>query len=381
MAFSKQSILLLAALSPLLTACDDDFTLPIDDTKKDGIHVYPSPSGEHAVGIKSFDVIDYRRDTVSPVPGESRKLHIKVYYPTDSESRNYQGYFDKWGNQVAYLESQRPADAPIHPLQHELSSMLSWSISNAEVADNEGAGWPILFYSHGFGLFEADNTELLEELTSQGFVVVAINHTYLSGITTFKNGKTANVYLPPGKDNVSEPEGRAYFDQVVAPQISQDVLTVYQWLLWNQWRLDYEVDVSKVGMLGYSLGGSAAMNACQRLSVCQAASNMDGMLLGNVANHPLNKPLLLLESGDQFAQLGNAYNANQAESHLLTIANSQHNDFTDQNRWIVGYPSAVEPDTMHRSVKESMVSFFLNQLEGRELVFPDIGGVTVVSKP
>lgn len=111
-----------------------------------------------------------------------------------------------------------------------------------------------MFYSHGFGLFEADNTELLEELTSQGFVVVAINHTYLSGITTFENGKTASVYLPSGKDNVSEPEGRAYFDQVVAPQISQDVLTVYQWLLWNQWRLDYEVDVSKVGMLGYSLG-------------------------------------------------------------------------------------------------------------------------------
>lgn len=343
-------------------------------------HVYPEPTGSHKVGVQEFDVLSYHQDALSPVPGELRNLHIKVFYPSDTSSTNYKNYFDSWGNQVAYLTQLRPENMPIHPQQHELSTMSSWSIDRARIADNNGELWPVLFYSHGMGLFEVDNTELLEQLASSGFFVISINHTYVSGITTFENGETSRVYFPEGKGDVQTEAGRLYFDNVIAPQIAQDVLLVHQWLSWHQGRFDYRIDVSNVGMLGFSLGASAAMNACQQLNICKAAANLDGIVLGPVATEPLNKPLLLMRSQDPFSNLQQTYLDNMAESHLISIANSQHNDFTDQGRWIVGYPARVHPDIMHDVVKTSVVRFFASQLNNRQFSLPQWEGVTVVSK-
>ncbi|KZN53640.1 hypothetical protein N474_20115 [Pseudoalteromonas luteoviolacea CPMOR-2] len=343
-------------------------------------HHYPAPTGDFRVGVKELDIQSYHEDIVSPNFGELRNLHIKIFYPSHTQSTKYQAYFNKWGDQQSYLESMRPANAPIHPEQHLLSDMLSWSVANAPVALNENVGWPILYYSHGLGLFEIDNTELLESLASHGFVVVAINHTYLSGVTTFDSGKTAHLYLPEGKQDVTMPAGRVYFDNTVALQIGQDVTTVHEWLLWNQWSLEDQVNLHNVGTLGFSLGGSAAMNGCQQLDNCKAAANMDGIVLGHVAKSPLNKPLLLLSADQPFAQLDKVFEANQATTHMVTIAGSEHNDFTDQNRWIIGTATAIEADKIHRVVKQSMVRFFKANLENQTFTLPKEEGIKVLSK-
>ncbi|SFD70648.1 hypothetical protein [Pseudoalteromonas denitrificans] len=364
----------------LLGACDEDSKLAENKSNKEVAHVYPAPSGQYKVGFKEYDVFDNSEDNVSPINDELRKVHIKVYYPSDTKRLNYDYYFDKWGNQVEFLARHRPKGAPIHPLQHELSTMRSWSINNARIVENENSGWPVLFYSHGLGLFEVDNTELLEDLASNGFFVVSINHTYLSGVTTFESGQTASIYLPKGKQGIGTTAGRAYFNEVVSPQITRDVHTVYHWLQWNQWRLNNQINLSNVGMFGFSLGASAAMNACKDLSLCKAAANMDGVLLGRVANDPLNKPLLLLSSQDSLAKLDLVFNNNQAESYLVTIEKSVHNDFTDQNRWIVGYPTLVDPDKMHLAIKKSLKGFFERQLNHAELTLPEMEGVIILNK-
>lgn len=75
---------------PLLTGCDDETVSPVEDIKRVVDHVYPSPSGIYRVGTQEFDLIDYREDTLNPISGEMRKLHIKVYYPSDTESEQYE---------------------------------------------------------------------------------------------------------------------------------------------------------------------------------------------------------------------------------------------------------------------------------------------------
>ncbi|MCF2857248.1 hypothetical protein L1286_07195 [Pseudoalteromonas sp. SMS1] len=371
----------------VLGACSNDTEQSVQmnqlDTKKESRthqHHYPQPTGNFNVGVKTFDIASYQEDRVSPVLGVLRNLHITVFYPSDTLNQNYHPYFDKWGKQAAYLEGLRPADAPNHPEQHQLSDMSSWSILDAPIAQHERTGWPVLFYSHGLGLFETDNRELLETLASHGFVVVAINHTYLAGVTTFNTGKSTHLYLPEEQQDVTTPLGRTYFDTTVAAQIGQDVQLTHEWLLWHQWHLDHQIDLRNIGTLGFSLGGSAAMNGCQLIAYCIAAANMDGIVLGTVAQQPLNKPLLLLSASTPFSQLNSTFTANQAETHLVTIIGSEHNDFTDQNRWIVGYPSAVNPDVMHQIVKESMTTFFKAHLTNQSFVLPQRHGVHIISK-
>ncbi|WP_104400802.1 alpha/beta hydrolase family protein [Vibrio penaeicida] len=362
---------------PLLTGCNDETVPPVDDTKRVVDHVYPSPSGPYRVGTLDFDLTDYREDTLNPVSGEMRKLHIKVYYPSNTESAEYEKYFDEGGHQVEYLSSVRPPNAPIHPKQHDLNEMLSWSVNNAEVAEID-QGWPVLFYSHGSMLFEKDNVELLEELASQGFAVVAINHTFASGLAVFNNGTTVKGYIPEGANDINTDKGFAYFNGVAVPQITQDVLTTYQWLLWNQWRFQYQLDTSKVGALGYSLGGSAAMNSCKAITECVAAANMDGIILGDVAESPMNKPLMLMQAANH--NLSEGYKANQSDTYLVSVADTNHNDFTDQSRWAVGFPSGIGANDIHDIVQTSMTGFFSHYLKDKELVFSEHINVSIQRK-
>ncbi|UTM60312.1 hypothetical protein L4174_019870 [Photobacterium sp. CCB-ST2H9] len=347
--------------------------------KNAAAHVYPAPGGPYRVGVKAFDLLDAGPDGMSPVPETTRRLPVKVFYPTQENSGQYQGYFDSWGHQISYLERVRPEDKPIHPNQFELSSILSWSRANAQIAPPEsGTGWPVLIYSHGAFLFEVDNTELLEDLASRGYVVVSINHTYISGIASFQDGSAISAYVPEDSDDVDTDKGFAYFDQVIAPQIIHDVFYVYQWLTWHPELFDYQLDDTRIGTLGYSLGGSAAMNSCAQIAACVASANMDGLLLGKVREQPLNKPLLLMQTPEQ--TLAEAFADNGHETYLLTIAHTTHSDFMDQNRWVVGYPSGIDIDQMHQIKKQSMATFFGHYLKDTDLFWPEHEALTLEVK-
>ncbi|UIP29760.1 hypothetical protein [Photobacterium sp. TLY01] len=359
-----------------LTGCDSDDN---DSKKTVYTHVYPSPSGPYRVGVTSFDILDAGPDSMSPIPNQTRRLPVKVYYPTKQKNGTYQPYFDQWGHQVGYLERVRPKNVPVHPNQFDLDKLTSWSQAHVAIAKaTSGRGWPILFYSHGAHLFEVDNTELLEDLASRGYVVVSINHPYISGVASFQDGSSVGTYLPSDAKDVGTDKGFAYFNQVVAPQITHDVTAVYQWLSGHSERFDDQLDESRIGTLGYSLGGSAAMNSCAEMPDCVASINMDGLLLGNVRTQPLNKPLLLLQTPKQV--LAQAFEDNGHETYLLTVANTNHRDFMDQNRWVVGYRSGIEGDRIHAIVKQSVGTFFDHYLNNTQIEWPESDAVTIQVK-
>ncbi|MDO6708141.1 hypothetical protein [Photobacterium sp. 1_MG-2023] len=363
-----------------VAGCDSEDS-PAETTVTEPVaeHVYPAPGGQYQVGVKAIDILDAGPDGMSPVPNETRRLPIKVFYPTEENTGTYRNYFDSWGHQVAFLEKNRPQGAPIHPNQFDLQGIQSWSQGDVAIAKaTSGQGWPILFYSHGALLFEVDNTELLEDLASRGYVVVSINHPYIAGAASFQDGSVVNVYLPEGTSNVRTEKGSAYFNEVVAPQITHDVTYVYQWLSWHQEVFDYQLDDTRIGTLGFSLGGSAAMNSCAQIAACVASANMDGLLLGDIRYQPLNKPLLLLQTPEQ--ELSEAFADNGHDTFLFTIQKTTHQDFMDQNRWVLGYPSQVDIDQIHAIKKQSMATFFDHYLKGETVLWPEYDGLTLAEK-
>lgn len=69
---------------------------------------------------------------------------------------------------------------------------------NAKIAKT-GARFPIIIFSPGRPVLPRSYTWLLEELASYGFVVVGINHTYLTNETHFPDGRTASWVYPKMK--------------------------------------------------------------------------------------------------------------------------------------------------------------------------------------
>ncbi len=105
---------------------------------------------------------------------------------------------------------------------------------------------------------------------------------------------------------------------------------------------------------------------------------MDGIILGGVAESPMNKPLMLLQAADH--NLSEGYEANQSDTYLVFVAGTSHRDFTDQSRWSVGLPSGIGANDIHDIVQTSMSGFFSHYLKDKELILSEHPNVSIVRK-
>ncbi|MET0275020.1 MAG: hypothetical protein ABW360_18690 [Phenylobacterium sp.] len=150
----------------------------------------PKPSGTYPVGVRTFEVADASRPGLfGAKPGEPRRLLVRVWYPaasvaglkprpyfnaaeTRSTARTLGGFvgFPPFFTYVRHVRTNSYEDAPLRAATTPL---------------------PVLFYSHGYTSFLSQNTVLMEELASHGYVVFSVQHTYDSAATAFLDGTVA----------------------------------------------------------------------------------------------------------------------------------------------------------------------------------------------
>ena len=70
---------------------------------------------------------------------------------------------------------------------------------------------PTLFYSHGYGSFLSQNSALMEDLASHGYVVYSVQHTYDSSATVFPDGSVAFTDPALIKEMQESPEAKGEF--------------------------------------------------------------------------------------------------------------------------------------------------------------------------
>ncbi len=146
----------------------------------------PKPSGEHAVGVRTFELVDATRlGVLMAKPDQPRRLLVRVWYPAQSAGGEPVPYFSEaetrstatslgafvgfpeFFTYVRHVKTNAYADAPLLDGAKDL---------------------PTVFYSHGYTSFLNQNTVLMEELASHGYVVFSIQHTYDSSATVFPDG-------------------------------------------------------------------------------------------------------------------------------------------------------------------------------------------------
>jgi hypothetical protein len=139
----------------------------------------PSPTGRFAVGRTVREWTDPTRvDPYAADPAEPRSLVTWIWYPrgpsTDEPVADY------------LPAAWQPT---LQLLGIRTTGLASHSADGAAMADDEAAYPVVLLSPSGFPPLLLSGTA--EELASQGFVVVGINHTYETTVTVFADGRTA----------------------------------------------------------------------------------------------------------------------------------------------------------------------------------------------
>lgn len=314
------------ALLWLILAVALPYLLPVPQPKP--------PTGPYAVGTSSAHLIDESRPEIFDETLAHRELMVQVWYPASIDNEHERAPFidrvDIAGPAIA-----RRLDLPSFILGH-LDLVHTSSYLDAPPAG--GDSFPLLVFSHGLRGLRAQNTSLMQELASHGYIVAAIDHPYANVLTVFPDGRIVfyeqDAVMPPG---MSVTEAGMRLVEVWANDIEFVVQELGAWSEQSEHFLYQQIDASRLGILGHSTGGGAAIQACASLDDCDAALALDGWIepvAQEIRQAPYEPALMLIRApdwlGDNNRALGERlYEQRQGEGYLLTVEGTVHFDYTD----------------------------------------------------
>ncbi len=336
----------------------------------------PDLTGSYPVGTVLRHFIDTSRDNpFTEDPGDYRELMVQIWYPSQPV-RNatplvYMPDADVIGVQARAIKYPFPQEMEDFYLQ-----LPSHSILNEPISDRESS-YPLLIFSHANSSINTQNVYQMEELASHGYVVASIAHTYNSLSVRFLDGRVidwnADSTVFPDIFYRHAQDIRFVLDRLTA--LNEDDLSGL---------LTHKLDLSRVGVLGMSVGGAAAALSMQTDSRFQAGINMDGTLcyksvegvsdFTDICDSTLNRPFLIfLHEGHNLAEENTDPRLLFHDGGLVvTVADTAHYDFSEFPMiWMLAgfggiYPASesLNPLRVVRVFTDYTLAFFNRYLNG-----------------
>ncbi|MDT8305840.1 MAG: hypothetical protein RRC07_07885 [Anaerolineae bacterium] len=295
----------------------------------------PPAGGPYLVGTISFSLRDASRlELYSDAPDDVRETMVQFWYPA------VPGPDDKKAALIEHLDIAAPALAQRLGLPSFLFghlNLIDTGVYQDALPARDGAPYPLLVFSHGLRGLRVQNSVLLRELASHGYVVASIDHTYGNILTVFPDGRAVfydgDRVFPEGETTIAG--GSRLVDTWAA-----DVrFLLHEAATWREGGngLAGLLDLQQLGTLGHSTGAAAAIEVCAAEPSCGAVVTLDGWIEpvddSIVASGP-GAPLLSLRApawlGPQNAARGRELHQSSGESaYLVTIPGTEHFDYTD----------------------------------------------------
>jgi pimeloyl-ACP methyl ester carboxylesterase len=181
---------------------------------------------------------------------------------------------------------------------------------------------PTLIFSPGFGAVPSQYSTLLSRWAREGYLVIAVAHP------EFTNPDEMELY---DASNV----------------IARHLVRAVDHILREHYRAGSpfsRVDPERIGLVGHSVGGSAAAQAAAWDSRVRAAMDLDGTIFGDVVHSGMDQPFFLLrkrifidpndppqffEHRDQGNLHEDSVFVHTTTMYWLTVDNLDHTAFTD----------------------------------------------------
>jgi predicted dienelactone hydrolase len=289
-------------------------TLQNGAAQKIAIPKLPAPSGSFGIGRVAYHWMDLSRaDGESRNPGAPRELMVYLWYPAQNSSQSASGVYFPGAKQInAAPDARRQMEEEFEsnwPLVVS-GAVTSHTLENAAVAKRPRK-FPVVMFSHGVGGSGFESTGLFEDLVSHGYVVAAVEHTYLAAAVAFPTGRIAVFHQKSMPAAGATPQERLSQMVVWAKDQTETTAADLHFVLDKITQLNGAVqkpsvlagrlDLNRIAALGHSAGGLAAARACQvdqRIKACislDGEANPEGAFLNYPGAKSPSQPFLLVE--------------------------------------------------------------------------------------
>jgi len=369
------------------------------------IRFLPKPTGNFQVGTTELFITDSSRKERFK-KRDFRRVYIKIWYPAvPKANQKPELYLQNYSAELINGIFQSK-DFSFEWL-NEIKKSYTYSYTQAPVQSSDFK-YPVIIFTPGyyFGLAELYSA-YMEELASHGYIVCSVNHLYEQPYIKFPDGE--EVFIKKKRTQW------AYLQLVMANWFqfrdkdsheNIERITRYYHKMLHRFRkaLDYWVDdtrffvdylyqqkainqpneviqamdLEKIGAFGQSFGGAVTGQLCLLDERVKAGLNMDCFQFGDVIDHPLMQPFLLIQSDYQPTwNMGNTinYENHKGEFSLLSLANASHFVFSDgavlpydtkefENRMI----GDIDGELLLRKTNDYMLDFFDHHLKGKDAI-------------
>jgi dienelactone hydrolase len=357
---------------------------------------FPEPTGQFSVGTSVIEFNDLsRKEIYSENPEETRSVVVRFFYPAQT-TKNLQKY-PYLGAKMPYFEQYLSTQ---YYLTQATAKLLLRNINthtfiNAPLSAELNA-YPIILFSHGLLGYPSDTyLTILENLASHGFIVAAIDHSYLNALTLFANGKvTSSLLLSEQFNKMSQKEQKEFQTKAIEIYKADMKFVIDELAKLNenpQSIFYHHLDLNRIAAMGHSAGGTASIEFCRTDNRCKAAIDLDGWYDQAIGDAPINKPLLLVFAEksievteptpeylkrkeltrEQYYEREKNIAAHKKElcqsplCSMIIIPHATHSDFDDMMflKWPLRAWNAVEPYTTIGIINTYIINFFNNNLK------------------
>lgn len=362
------------------------------------------PSGNYNVGTVRFDFEDDNRyEVVKGHENEKRLLSTQVWYPCN---------LDKTYEKAPWMMKPKEMLEHVNRVM-SLPEILIKDLSEAETSSYLNAPlqlgvdrYPLIVYSHGYASFLGQNTLLMEELASHGYIVCSIAHTYECFATTRVDGTVVGgdlnrveivlkgtetkhygeVLRKMSSDTTANKEWDFYVEHALHNDIQQVWVQDQKFIIDQLMRLNDDnnsmfykrINTDSIGAFGHSFGGSTSIHTALGDERVGAGINMDGTSFGNVTDYKYDTPIMFINNYGKVSEgiftghLRNKslYEKSNVDAYHITINGSKHLNFSE-----VGYGSSrlkdmgvlgsIDNTKMQEILRFYILEFFDVYLKGK----------------
>jgi len=354
----------------------------------------PKPSGRYLTAVTYLGFVDESRKELFDGSGRSyREMTIKAWYPTDRQSDSEPYLLDA---EQEFVMNYLQFPAMFKGLRTNSGRDLPVSAGDSR--------YPILIFSHGWGEHYAQNTILMEELASHGYIVFSIAHHYECKFASYPDGRLIPIDMGnPRFQKIMKEQMNAsalgHFEKLKKSNSDEERKQVFREMSealptlliessksWaedigffiaqlntmnnDDSRFQNKLDLDRIGVFGMSLGGLATSVICSMDKRIKAGLNMDGAFPEASVHGKYHTPFLYL-SGERYLGCGSfLVSQTEQDGYALSVKGSDHYNFTDYSvypipmvRPLLGPIEGQRPiDIMNEIVR----AFFDKYVKGRD---------------